>query len=44
MLYEALLEGVVLGLVIWWFAAKPRPRMAVSGLFLLLYGIFRCAV
>lgn len=44
MLYEALLEGLVLGLVIWWFASTSRPRMAVSGLFLLLYGIFRCAV
>ena len=27
-----------------WFSAKPRPRMAVSGLFLLLYGVFRFSV
>jgi len=39
-LYEFALEGVVL----WWFSAKPRPRMAVSGLFLSLYGLFRFAV
>jgi phosphatidylglycerol:prolipoprotein diacylglycerol transferase len=43
-LYEAFLEGVVLFLVLWWFSLKPRPRMAVSGLFLLLYGLFRFAV
>lgn len=43
-LYEALLEGVVLFTVLVWFSARPRPRMAVSGLFLLLYGVFRVAV
>lgn len=43
-LYEAALEGVVLFCVLWWFSAKPRPRMAVSGLFLLLYGCFRTFV
>jgi len=43
-LYEALLEGVVLFVVLWWYSSKPRPRMAVSGWFLLLYGIFRCGV
>ena len=40
-LYEALLEGVVLFAILWWYSAKPRPYMAVSGLFLLLYGAFR---
>lgn len=40
-LYEALLEGVALFVILWWFSAKPRPRMAVSGLFSLGYGIFR---
>lgn len=44
MLYEAFLEGAVLFAILWWFSAKPRPRMAVSGLFLLLYGSFRFAV
>lgn len=43
-LYEALLEGVVMFVVLMWFSAKPRPRMAVSGLFLLLYGVFRFGV
>ena len=41
MLYEAFLEGAVLLAVLWWFGRKPRPRMAVSGLFLMLYGVFR---
>lgn len=43
-LYEFMLEGVVLFVLLWWFSAKPRPRMAVSGLFLLLYGFFRFMV
>ena len=43
-LYEAVLEGLVLFAVLLWFSSRPRPRMAVSGLFLLLYGIFRFGV
>ncbi|HEV2444050.1 MAG TPA: prolipoprotein diacylglyceryl transferase [Steroidobacteraceae bacterium] len=43
-LYEGFLEGIVLFIVMWWFTAKSRPRLAPSGLFLLLYGIFRFLV
>jgi len=43
-LYEAALEGLVLFLILWIFSAKPRPRMAVSGMFLLGYGVFRLLV
>jgi phosphatidylglycerol---prolipoprotein diacylglyceryl transferase len=43
-LYEAFLEGVVLFTVVWWYSSRPRPRMAVSGLFLALYGLFRFSV
>ncbi len=43
-LYQAILEGLVLFVVLWWFSRKPRPMMAVSGLFLVLYGVFRFAV
>ena len=43
-LYEALLEGLVLFVILWWFSARPRPTMAVSGLFLAGYGLFRCLV
>ena len=41
MLYESLLEGFVLFAIVWWYTAKPRPYMAPTGLFLLLYGVFR---
>jgi len=44
MLYEAFLEGLVLCALLWWFGKKPRPRMAVSALFLIGYGLFRSAV
>ena len=40
-LYEAALEGFVLFAVLWWYSSKPRPYMAVSGMFLLFYGVFR---
>ena len=43
-LYEFALEGVVLFVLLWWFSAKPRPRGAVSGLFLAAYGVFRFIV
>jgi len=43
-LYEAALEGLVLFLILWTFSARPRPSMAVSGLFLLCYGVFRFLV
>ena len=40
-LYEALLEGLVLFVILWTFSSKSRPYMAVSGMFLLWYGLFR---
>ena len=43
-LYEFLLEGVLLFIILWWYSAKPRPRWAVSGMFSMLYGIFRFIV
>jgi phosphatidylglycerol---prolipoprotein diacylglyceryl transferase len=43
-LYEFALEGVLLFAVLWWFSARPRPRGAVSALFLIGYGVFRFAV
>ncbi len=43
-LYQAGLEGLALFVLLWWFSASPRPRMAVSGLFLLGYGLARFAV
>ena len=43
-LYEFALEGVVMFVVLWLYSRKPRPRYAVSGLFALMYGVFRFAV
>ncbi len=43
-LYEALLEGLVLFIILWIYSARPRPKMAVSGLFLLGYGVFRSSI
>jgi len=30
--------------VLWLYSIKPRPRYAVSGLFAVMYGVFRFAV
>ncbi|MBR0347294.1 MAG: prolipoprotein diacylglyceryl transferase [Rudaea sp.] len=43
-LYEFALEGVVMFAVLYLYSMKPRPRYAVSGLFALMYGVFRFAV
>lgn len=43
-LYEMFLEGFVLFFMVWFYSARPRPRMAVSGLFALGYGGFRFLV
>ena len=40
-LYQFALEGVVLFVALWIYSSRPRPTMAVSGLFLILYGLFR---
>lgn len=40
-IYQALIDGVLLFIVLWVFARKPRPRMAVSGVFALGYGCAR---
>ncbi|MBE0367353.1 prolipoprotein diacylglyceryl transferase [Pseudoalteromonas aurantia] len=43
-LYEALFEGLVLFIMLIWFAKRPRPAGSVAGLFLLGYGIFRFCI
>ncbi|MBT9432089.1 prolipoprotein diacylglyceryl transferase [Candidatus Sodalis endolongispinus] len=43
-LYEMLLEGVVLFIILNVFIRKPRPIGSVSGLFLICYGAFRILV
>ncbi len=43
-LYEFALEGLVLFALLWWYSARPRPRGAVSALFLIGYGTLRFLV
>jgi phosphatidylglycerol---prolipoprotein diacylglyceryl transferase len=43
-LYEFMLEGVVLFVIMWLFTKKPRPLGQASMLFLLGYGVFRFIV
>jgi phosphatidylglycerol---prolipoprotein diacylglyceryl transferase len=40
-LYQGLVEGLLMFLILWFYTAKPRPRLAPSGLFLAGYGFFR---
>jgi phosphatidylglycerol:prolipoprotein diacylglycerol transferase len=40
-LYQFALEGVLLFVLLWWYASKPRARGAVSAMFLIGYGAFR---
>ncbi|MDR2000038.1 MAG: prolipoprotein diacylglyceryl transferase [Zoogloeaceae bacterium] len=40
-LYEATGEGLLLFILLWLYSARQRPRGAVSGLFLIGYGVFR---
>jgi phosphatidylglycerol:prolipoprotein diacylglycerol transferase len=43
-LYEAFFEGLVMFLLVWWLARKPRPRGVVFGLALTYYAIVRSLV
>src|SRR3546814_15190661 len=43
-LYQAVLEGLVMFVLLYGFSRKARPRYAVSGLFALLYGVFRFVI
>ena len=43
-LYEAFLEGFLLFLILWIYSSRQRPYMAVTGMSLLFYGLFRFTV
>ena len=43
-LYQFALEGVALFTILWFYSRKPRPTMAVSGMFAACYGVFRFIV
>jgi phosphatidylglycerol---prolipoprotein diacylglyceryl transferase len=42
-LYQAALEGALLFVILWIYSSKPRPVGAVSGAFLIGYGMLRFA-
>lgn len=43
-LYEAGLEGLALFCILWWYTSTPRPRMAPTGLFMIIYSVSRITV
>jgi phosphatidylglycerol:prolipoprotein diacylglycerol transferase len=43
-LYQAFLGGVVIFTILYFYSNKPRPTMAVSGLFAALFGAYRFTV
>jgi len=43
-LYEGALEGLAMFIVMWAFTRTPKPRWVPSGLFLVLYSVFRILI
>ncbi len=40
-IYQAVIDGLLLFVLLWWFARTARPRMAISALFCIGYGCAR---
>jgi phosphatidylglycerol---prolipoprotein diacylglyceryl transferase len=40
-IYQALVDGLLVFVILWLFARKPRPRLAVGAVYTLLYGAAR---
>lgn len=40
-LYQLFGEGLLLFVIVWWYSSRPRPTGAVSGVFLIGYGVLR---
>lgn len=40
-IYQALVDGVLVFILLWIYARKARPRLAVGGMYVLLYGCAR---
>jgi phosphatidylglycerol---prolipoprotein diacylglyceryl transferase len=43
-IYQFLLEGMLLFVLVWWYASKPRGRGQVTGAFIAGYGVCRFTV
>lgn len=42
-LYQMAGEGFLLLVFLWWWSRKPRPRMSISAMFMIGYGVLRTA-
>jgi phosphatidylglycerol:prolipoprotein diacylglycerol transferase len=40
-IYQALVDGLLLFIILWLYARKPRPPLAVGAMFVMLYGMAR---
>ena len=40
-IYQALVDGLLVFIILWLYARKPRPPLAVGSMFVLLYGMAR---
>jgi phosphatidylglycerol:prolipoprotein diacylglycerol transferase len=40
-IYQALVDGIFLFVILWFYARKARPRLAVGAMFVMLYGCAR---
>ena len=40
-IYQALVDGLLLFIILWLYARKARPRLAVGAMFVMLYGCAR---
>lgn len=43
-IYEFSLEGIVLFIIVWWYASRPRPAGCVSAVFLMGYAVARLVI
>ena len=41
-LYQMLIDGILVFILLWLYARKSRPRMAVGAMYTLMYGCARC--
>ena len=41
-LYQLLVDGIIVFIILWLYARKERPRLAVGAMYTLLYGLARC--
>ncbi|WMW82128.1 prolipoprotein diacylglyceryl transferase [Undibacterium cyanobacteriorum] len=40
-IYQALVDGILVAIIMWWFSSKKRPALAVGAMYVTLYGCTR---